>query len=278
LLDPAGSEAMAELTSSQKPSVLPALAEMLMNVSDYCWPVVNKHDSFPPSQGSCGTGYDGMSVCFLCWDQDDAEGVEQHIAEAMGGLYTPFMLGGLKLTGWAKRLLLRQSSISQAVDTLHTVARVRPWTDRYLTDLQAQNSCCNCTHFYNHISVSMNISAHISINMNTDISYYHSCCEAATAALLMPAGMQQWCSSTAVVQQYSSSTAVVQQYSSGAAVQQQYSSGAAVQQYSSGAAVQQYSSGAAVQQYSSGAAVQPPPSTDKWSTASTYPPIVGNVG
>jgi hypothetical protein len=42
----------------------------------------------------------------------------------MGGLYAPFMLGGLKMSSWVKRVLLRQSSISQAVDTLHTIARV----------------------------------------------------------------------------------------------------------------------------------------------------------
>jgi hypothetical protein len=42
----------------------------------------------------------------------------------MGGLYAPFMLGGLKVSSWVKRLLLRQSPVSQAVDTLHTIARV----------------------------------------------------------------------------------------------------------------------------------------------------------
>lgn len=47
----------------------------------------------------------------------------------MGGLYAPFMLGGLKLSSWVKRLLLRQSSVSQAVDTLHTIARVRVCVD-----------------------------------------------------------------------------------------------------------------------------------------------------
>lgn len=49
---------------------------------------------------------------------------EQFICDLMGGLYAPFMLGGLKVSSWVKRLLLRQSSISQAVDTLHTIARV----------------------------------------------------------------------------------------------------------------------------------------------------------
>lgn len=49
---------------------------------------------------------------------------QQFIADMMGGLYAPFMLGGLRVTSWVKRMLLRQSSVSQAVDTLHTIARV----------------------------------------------------------------------------------------------------------------------------------------------------------
>ena len=43
----------------------------------------------------------------------------------MGGLYAPFMLGGLRFSSWLRRVLLRQTSASQAVDTLHTIARVR---------------------------------------------------------------------------------------------------------------------------------------------------------
>lgn len=49
--------------------------------------------------------------------------VDEFVGFSMGGLYAGFMLGGLKLSAWIKRLLLRESSISQAVDTLHTVAR-----------------------------------------------------------------------------------------------------------------------------------------------------------
>jgi hypothetical protein len=56
--------------------------------------------------------------------QGSEASAEQFIADLMGGLYAPFMLGGLKFSTWVKRLLLRQSSISQAVDTLHTIARV----------------------------------------------------------------------------------------------------------------------------------------------------------
>jgi hypothetical protein len=50
--------------------------------------------------------------------------IEEFIHFSMGGVYSSFMLGGLKVSSWAKRLLLRESSISQAVDTLHTIARV----------------------------------------------------------------------------------------------------------------------------------------------------------
>ncbi len=57
--------------------------------------------------------------------QDMEAAVDEFVGFSMGGLYAGFMLGGLKLSAWIKRLLLRESSISQAVDTLHTVARVR---------------------------------------------------------------------------------------------------------------------------------------------------------
>jgi hypothetical protein len=50
--------------------------------------------------------------------------IDEFIHFSMGGVYSSFMLGGLKVSSWAKRLLLRESSISQAVDTLHTIARV----------------------------------------------------------------------------------------------------------------------------------------------------------
>uniref|UniRef100_A0A383W1Q0 Uncharacterized protein n=1 Tax=Tetradesmus obliquus TaxID=3088 RepID=A0A383W1Q0_TETOB len=49
--------------------------------------------------------------------------VDEFIYFSMGGVYSGFMAGGLKISSWAKRLLLRESSISQAVDTLHTIAR-----------------------------------------------------------------------------------------------------------------------------------------------------------
>lgn len=60
----------------------------------------------------------------LLLHQGSEVAAEQHIIDMMGGLYAPFMLGGLKFGSWMKRVLLRQSSISQAVDTLHTIARV----------------------------------------------------------------------------------------------------------------------------------------------------------
>lgn len=63
-------------------------------------------------------------TCCLACPQSDEKAVEEHIADCMGGLYAPFMLGGLKFSSWVRRLLFRQSSISQAVDTLHTLARV----------------------------------------------------------------------------------------------------------------------------------------------------------
>ncbi|KAF6252298.1 hypothetical protein COO60DRAFT_1704354 [Scenedesmus sp. NREL 46B-D3] len=49
--------------------------------------------------------------------------IDEFVHFSMGGVYSSFMLGGLKVSSWAKRLLLRESSISQAVDTLHTIAR-----------------------------------------------------------------------------------------------------------------------------------------------------------
>eukprot|EP00878_Enallax_costatus_P005831 GHUV01006118.1.p1 GENE.GHUV01006118.1~~GHUV01006118.1.p1 ORF type:complete len:300 (+),score=82.63 GHUV01006118.1:373-1272(+) len=50
--------------------------------------------------------------------------VEEFIMFNLGGVYSSFMLGGLKIGSWAKKWLLRESSMSQAVDTLHTIARV----------------------------------------------------------------------------------------------------------------------------------------------------------
>eukprot|EP00878_Enallax_costatus_P013847 GHUV01014482.1.p1 GENE.GHUV01014482.1~~GHUV01014482.1.p1 ORF type:complete len:235 (+),score=94.52 GHUV01014482.1:863-1567(+) len=49
--------------------------------------------------------------------------VEEFIMFNLGGVYSSFMLGGLKIGSWAKKWLLRESSMSQAVDTLHTIAR-----------------------------------------------------------------------------------------------------------------------------------------------------------
>lgn len=54
---------------------------------------------------------------------------ERLVSELMGGLYAPYMLGALKLSTWFKKLFLRQSAISQAVDTLHTIAKVRKLQD-----------------------------------------------------------------------------------------------------------------------------------------------------
>lgn len=72
--------------------------------------------------------------------------VEEFIHFAMGGVYSSFMLGGLKISSWAKRLLLRETSISQAVDTLHTIARVSAHRLRFLLGpvrLAFQTSCSN---------------------------------------------------------------------------------------------------------------------------------------
>jgi len=74
---------------------------------------------FDVSQCACVV----LSWCWLLL-QGSELAAEQHIIDMMGGLYAPFMLGGLKFGSWMKRVLLRQSSISQAVDTLHTIARV----------------------------------------------------------------------------------------------------------------------------------------------------------
>jgi hypothetical protein len=64
----------------------------------------------------------------------------------MGGLYAPFMLGGLKVSSWMKRLLLRQSPISQAVDTLHTIARVS--ASQSYTTFRFRG--CRCTQAVRH--------------------------------------------------------------------------------------------------------------------------------
>jgi hypothetical protein len=63
------------------------------------------------------------AAVFDCLQHSEAL-IDEFIHFSMGGVYSSFMLGGLKVSSWAKRLLLRESSISQAVDTLHTVARV----------------------------------------------------------------------------------------------------------------------------------------------------------
>jgi hypothetical protein len=73
-----------------------------------------------------------LSLLLLCWllpavvycHQHNEAMIDEFIHFSMGGVYSSFMLGGLKVSSWAKRLLLRESSISQAVDTLHTIARV----------------------------------------------------------------------------------------------------------------------------------------------------------
>jgi hypothetical protein len=65
-----------------------------------------------------------LSVVHIFALQHSEQLIDEFIHFSMGGVYSSFMAGGLKISSWAKRLLLRESSISQAVDTLHTVARV----------------------------------------------------------------------------------------------------------------------------------------------------------
>jgi hypothetical protein len=82
--------------------------------------------SVPPDASCVRVFYDSNQVRIhvaACPQGIDSK-AEQLIADLMGGLYAPFMLGGLKFGSWVKRLLLRQSSISQAVDTLHNIAKV----------------------------------------------------------------------------------------------------------------------------------------------------------
>lgn len=65
--------------------------------------------------------------------QSSEKHVEEFIMFNMGGVYSSFMLGGLKISSWAKKWLLRESSMSQAVDTLHTIARVSSCANKHYT-------------------------------------------------------------------------------------------------------------------------------------------------
>ncbi|GBF94446.1 hypothetical protein Rsub_07260 [Raphidocelis subcapitata] len=53
----------------------------------------------------------------------DAAAVEEHIAQSMGSLYAPFLLGSLKAVSWFKRALFNESAYKLALGTLHDIAR-----------------------------------------------------------------------------------------------------------------------------------------------------------
>jgi hypothetical protein len=53
-----------------------------------------------------------------------AAAVEKHIAESMGSLYAPFMLGSLKITAWIRGKLLGQEPVKMAGSTLKDIAKV----------------------------------------------------------------------------------------------------------------------------------------------------------
>ena len=54
-----------------------------------------------------------------------AAAVEKHIGESMGGLFAPFMLGGLKVAAWIRGKLLGQKPVKMAGSTLKDIAKVR---------------------------------------------------------------------------------------------------------------------------------------------------------